>query len=50
MDVLTMLVVGSRGYGELGEAEGLTGGWPTQARFWLEWGRSLVTDLGQRTD
>ncbi len=25
------------------------GGWPTQARFWLEWGCSHVTDLVRRT-
>ena len=25
------------------------GRWPTQARFWLVWGCSHVTDLGQRT-
>jgi hypothetical protein len=25
------------------------GRWPTQARFWLEWGCSLVTDLVRRT-
>jgi hypothetical protein len=25
-------------------------GWPTQARFWLEWGCSHVTDLGPRTN
>jgi len=24
--------------------------WPIQARFWLEWGCSQVTDLVQRTD
>src|SRR5271154_2216624 len=25
--------------------EGSSGGWPTQARFWLEWGCSHVTDI-----
>jgi hypothetical protein len=25
-------------------------GWPTEAWFWLEWGCSHVTELGQRTE
>ena len=29
---------------------GIAGGWPTQARFWLEWGCSHVTDLVRRTN
>lgn len=27
-----------------------SGGWPTEARFWLAWGCSHVIDLGQRTN
>jgi hypothetical protein len=34
----------------IADAIRIDGWWPTQARFWLEWGCSHVTDLVRRTD